>query len=334
MRTLLVFLILAVSAAFAQAQNPAAPAAQQQATQQTTMNAQQAEQNAQQAMQQAQQAAQPFQQQAEESGPEPVCCSVAGRPKFSVKPGTYASSKTVRITAPIRGAIIYYTTDGWTPTTASNRYMGPITISSTTTLQAIAVYPFYGRYASGYGRSFAISAQYNIVSPAAATAAIRPNSPSPATQVVPEAAADGSIVLPQGTPVPLLFGAGVNSKTTFVGDKIPLTLGDDLKVGNVVVAPKGSTTFALVTQVDATGPAGGPGDITFRVDSLTVNGTFIKLRGFATKEGDAKPPNVGTMLIPVVGPFTIFKHGTDAEIKPGAPFTAYVDADTSLPPAK
>jgi len=31
---------------------------------------------------------------------------------------------------------------------------------------------------------------------------------------------------------------------------------------------------------------------------------------------------------------TVFKHGTDAEIKPGTPFTAFVDADTSLPPAQ
>ena len=137
MRTLLVILLmLAVSVSFAQARDPAAQAAQQHAMQQTMMNAQQAQQNAQQAMQQAQQAAQTFQQaqqQAAQSDPTPVCCSVAGKPKFSVKPGTYASPKTLKITDSTRGAIIYYTTDGWTPTTASNRYMGPITIDSTMT---------------------------------------------------------------------------------------------------------------------------------------------------------------------------------------------------------
>jgi hypothetical protein len=332
MRTLLVVLILAVSASSAQAQDPAAQAAQQQAMQQTMLNAQLAQQNAQQAMQQAQQAAQTFQQQVAQSDPAPVCCIAAGKPKFSVKPGTYASAKTVKITDSTRGAIIYYTTDGWTPTTASNRYLGPITISSTTNLQAIAVFPYYGPYGQGFGRSLVVSAQYNITSPATAPASTPPNPPPPARAEL-AAPADGLLTLAQGTPVLLTFGADVSSKTASVGDQIPLSLSEDLQVGNVVVAPKGTATVALVTQVDKTGPGGGPGDITFQVDSLTLNGSVIKLRGFATREGEAKPPNAA-VLIPVVGPFTVFKHGTDAEIKPGTPFTAFVDADTSLPPAK
>jgi hypothetical protein len=332
MRTLLFFLVLAVSASFAQAQDPAAQAAQQQAIQQTMLNTQQAQQNAQQAMQQAQQTAQTFQEQVAQSDPAPVCCTVAGRPKFSVKPGTYASVETVKITDSTRGAIIYYTTDGWTPTTSSNRYMGPITINSTTTLQAIAVFPYYGHYGQGFGRSLVVSAQYVITSPAAATSSAPPNPPSRA-QAVAAAPLDGRLTLAQGTPVPLTFAADVSSKTASVGDQIPLTLSEDLQVGNAVVAPKGAPSFALVTQVDKTGIGGGPGDITFQVDSLTVNGSVIKLRGFATREGEAKPPNAA-VLIPVVGPFTVFKHGTDAEIKPGTPFTAFVDADTSLPPAK
>jgi hypothetical protein len=332
MRTLLISLILAVSASFAQAQDPAAQAAQQQAMQQTMLNAQLAQQNAQQAMQQAQQAAQTFQQQVAQSDPAPVCCSVAGRPKFSVKPGTYATAKSVKITDSTRGAIIYYTNDGWTPTTSSNRYLGPITINSTTTLQAIAVLPYYGPHGRGFGRSLVVSAQYIITSQAAATASAPPN-PPPTALAVAAAPVDGSLMLAQGTAVPLRFEADVNSKTASVGDQIPLTLSEDLQVGNVVVAPKGSTTFALITQVDKTGPGGGPGGIAFQVDSLTVNGCVIKLRGFATREGEAKPPNAA-VLIPVVGPFTVFKHGTDAEIKPGTPFTAFVDADTSLPPAQ
>ena len=332
MRTLLVFLILVVSASFAQAQDPAAQAAQEQAIQQTMMNAQQAQQNAQQAMQQAQQAAQTFQQQVAQSDPAPVCCIAAGKPKFSVKPGTYASSKTVKITDSTRGAIIYYTTDGWTPTTSSNRYMGPVSISSTTTLQAVAVFPYYGPYGQGFGRSLVVSAQYTITSPSPAVASALPNPPSPA-QAVAAPPVDGQLTLAQGTPVPLTFAADVSSKTASVGDQIPLMLSEDLQIGNVVVAPKGTPTVALVTQVDKTGIGGGPGDITFQVDSMAVNGSVIKLRGFATREGEAKPPNAA-ILIPVVGPFTVFKHGTDAEIKAGTPFTAYVDADTSLPAAK
>ncbi len=66
-------------------------------------------------------------------------CAVA--PKFSVRSGNYSSAVTVRLKDRTRGAVIYYTTDGWTPTTASTPYIGPITIDATTSLQAIAIAP-------------------------------------------------------------------------------------------------------------------------------------------------------------------------------------------------
>jgi hypothetical protein len=324
-RTLLVLVMLAVSATYAQAQD-----AGQMAAQQAQQAAQQANQDAQQAMQMNQQAAQTAAQQAQMAqtdGPMPPCC-VTDKPRFSVKGGSYASPVTVKLTDKTRGAIIYYTTDGWTPTNASNRYLGPITISSTTTLQAVAIAP----YSAVYGRSLVVSAQYTINGPGEVTASA-PLNALPAIEAVPQESSDGKVTLAQGTAVLLVFGADVNSKTASVGDRIPLTLSDDLKVGNVAVARKGSTAVALIIQVDKTGIGGAPGDITFQVDSLTVNGSVIPLSGFATKEGEAKPPGPAR-LIPYAGFFTVFKHGTDADIKQGTPFTAFVNADTALSPTK
>ncbi len=328
MRTLLVMVVLAMSANYAQAQDPGQLAAQQigqQATQQANQDAQQAMQMNQQAAQMAAQQAQ-MMSQTQTAGAMPPCCTVV-KPKFSVKAGSYVSPVTVKLTDKTRGAIIYYTTDGWTPTPASNRYLGPITISSTTTLQAIAIAPYY----AVYGRSLVVSAQYNINAPAATVSA--PANPSSAPEAAAEVSPDGKVMLAQGTAVPFVFGADVSSKTASVGDLIPLALSDDLKVGNVVVARKSSPAAALVIQVDKTGVGGAPGDITFQVDSLTVNGSVIKLSGFATKEGEAKPPGAA-LLIPYAGLFTVLKHGTDADIKQGTPFIAFVNADTELSPAK
>jgi Chitobiase/beta-hexosaminidase C-terminal domain len=111
MRTLLVIVILAVSATYAQAQDPGQMAAQQAAQQAT----QQANQDAQQGMQMNQQAAQAGAQQAQmaqDTTVMPPCCVIA-KPKVSVKAGSYASPVTVKLTDSTRGAIIYYTTDGW-----------------------------------------------------------------------------------------------------------------------------------------------------------------------------------------------------------------------------
>jgi hypothetical protein len=60
---------------------------------------------------------------------------------FSPAAGSYTSAQSVTISDATSGAIIYYTTNGSTPTTSSTKYTGPITVSSTETLEAIAVAP-------------------------------------------------------------------------------------------------------------------------------------------------------------------------------------------------
>jgi hypothetical protein len=97
----------------------------------------------------------------------------------------------------------------------------------------------------------------------------------------------------------------------------------------LVLVAKGAPAVAIVTEADKTGAAGAPGDIVFQVESLDARGNIVKLRGSEAKEGQPKPPNAA-VLVPVVGVFTLFRHGKDAEIKPGTPVTAYVDGDTSL----
>jgi hypothetical protein len=82
----------------------------------------------------------------------------AASPVFSPKGGTYTSAQSVTVTDSTPGAVIYYTTDGSTPTTSSKQYSGAIDVSSSQTLKAIAV-------ASGYSTSTAALAVYNISAP-------------------------------------------------------------------------------------------------------------------------------------------------------------------------
>lgn len=55
--------------------------------------------------------------------------------------GTYTSPQTVTITDSAPGAVIYYTTSGTSPTTASPVYSTPLTVSASETIEAIAVVP-------------------------------------------------------------------------------------------------------------------------------------------------------------------------------------------------
>ena len=76
-------------------------------------------------------------------------------PTFSVASGTYSSSQTVTISTTTPGATIYYTTNADFPSTGSSVYTGPITVSGTATVQAIAA-------ASGYTTSADATASYII----------------------------------------------------------------------------------------------------------------------------------------------------------------------------
>jgi len=77
-------------------------------------------------------------------------------PSFSPGGGAYSSAQSVAITTSTSGASIRYTTNGSTPTSTSGTlYSGPVSISVTTTLKAIA-------YKSGMTDSSVTTATYTI----------------------------------------------------------------------------------------------------------------------------------------------------------------------------
>jgi N-acetylneuraminic acid mutarotase len=85
---------------------------------------------------------------------------IAASPVFSVQAGTYVAAQSVTISDATTGATIYYTTDGTTPTTNSTVYSGPISVSSSETLAAIAA-------GNGYSTSAVATAPYVITLTAA-----------------------------------------------------------------------------------------------------------------------------------------------------------------------
>lgn len=82
----------------------------------------------------------------------PVINNADGQDKFW-------PTTTVTITSAQEGAVIYYTTDGSAPTTASTRYTGPITLSNTAVVKAIAV-------VNGYANSVVAEKSFMLSDPA------------------------------------------------------------------------------------------------------------------------------------------------------------------------
>jgi hypothetical protein len=82
--------------------------------------------------------------------------STVSAPTFTPGAGTYTSTQSISIATTTSGASIRYTTNGTTPSeTTGTLYSGPVTISATTTLKAIA-------YKSGMNDSSVTSGTYTI----------------------------------------------------------------------------------------------------------------------------------------------------------------------------
>jgi sugar lactone lactonase YvrE len=142
----------------------------------------------------------------------------AATPTFSVTPGTYASGQTVTVSDATNGAVIYYTTNGATPTGSSTLYSGPITISSTETIKAIAT-------ASGYSFSAVATVAYTIMT-------------TPSVTVTPAAS---SITTAQTLTVTVIVSGGIGNPAT-TGS---VTLTSGTYTSGVATLSSGSATVSI-----------------------------------------------------------------------------------------
>jgi len=92
--------------------------------------------------------------------PAAETAETAAPPTFSPVAGAYTTTQQVEISDTAAGAKIYFTVDGSVPTTSSTHYSGPIEVTKTATVQAIAAAP-------GFSNSPVSSAAYTIRPPAA-----------------------------------------------------------------------------------------------------------------------------------------------------------------------
>jgi hypothetical protein len=159
-----------------------------------------------------------------------VIQSAVATPTFSPAAGTYSSAQSVTISDATSNATIYYTTNGTTPTTSSTQYTGPITVSSTEKLEAIAV-------ATGDSNSAVASAAYTITSlPSASTPTFAPatGSFSSAQSVtISDATSGASIYYTTNGTTP------TTSSTEYTG---PITVSSTETLRAIAVAPGDSNS--------------------------------------------------------------------------------------------
>jgi hypothetical protein len=188
---------------------------------------------------------------------------------------------------------------------------------------------------SGLGNSAFGQVPSAPAGPAAAVAPAVPAAPVAAPAAASASAgpdASGKYMLREGEDVNLVFAQDLSSKTSSEGDPVALTLVDDLKVGNVVVAKAGAHAVGEVTKAEKSGMMGKAGELNLRLDYIKVGDTKIRLRGTKGKEGESGVTSTVVLTV-LFGPIGLIKHGKNVEIKQGQALHAFVSDDVLLLPA-
>jgi hypothetical protein len=202
----------------------------------------------------------------------------AATPTFNVPAGTYTATQTVTISDATVGATIYYTANGTTPTAGSTVYTGPITVSSTETLEAIAT-------ATGYSTSAAATAAYIITIPPVVSATVSPASLTFAAQATGSTSAAQTVTL-TNTGTGALAISSIAASANFAETN---TCGSSLAAG-------GNCTISVTFTPTAAGSL--PGTITI-TDNASSSPQTVTLAGTGTSVGVA--PTSSSLTIPSPG---------------------------------
>ena len=237
----------------------------------------------------------------------------AATPVFSVAPGTYPTAQTVTISDATAGATIYYTANGTRPTTSSGVYSGSITVSSTETLEAIAV-------ASGDSISAVASAAYTIAPPAATPTF------SPAAGTYTSAQ---SVTISDTTPGTTIYyttnGTTPTSSSTVYSSSSPIEVSSSETIEAIAAATgysnSAAATAAYVINIPGFGPPSGsqPGSISIQPGASTGNTATISVVG---TNGFSGTVNLSCSIAPIaandpptcsLSPSSVTLSGTTAQ---------------------
>jgi hypothetical protein len=222
--------------------------------------------------------------------------NAAATPSFSPSGGTYTASQMVTISDTTTGANIYYTTDGTTPSASSTLYTGPVTVSQTETLSAVAV-------ASGFNNSGVAVAQYTIAQTVLAPtfSVATGNYTAPQTVTITDATAGATIFYTLDGSIPsassMKYSAPITVSTTQVVSAIAVLSGNS---SSVAVAAYSISAPAPAAPTFT--PAGGSinAGSTVTIADATAGASI-----FYTTDG-SQPSSSST---PYAGPITLNTSG-------------------------
>lgn len=147
--------------------------------------------------------------------------------------------------------------------------------------------------------------------------------------------------LEDGTPIKLRLTRNLSSATDRKGDTVDFEVMEDVKVNNILVAPRGGVAWATITEAQPKRSMGRGGKLDVNIDSLRLtDGEKVPLRAVKENEGGG---HVGAMTGAMVAtavvffpaaPLFLLMHGKDINIPKGTEITAYVAGNIPLDKTK
>ncbi len=156
-----------------------------------------------------------------------------------------------------------------------------------------------------------------------------------------EQTAPAKFVLEDGTPVKLVLAETISSADERVGNVVSFEVVEDVRVGDVVVIPRGSTAWATVAAAEAKKRMGRGGKLDINIDKVRLaDGEKVLLRAVKDGTGGGHQGAMAGAMVAAGGvvwpaaPFFPFMRGRDISIPKGTQITAYIQGDAVLDPAK
>ncbi len=166
----------------------------------------------------------------------------------------------------------------------------------------------------------------------------------PTPQVLPHPATGGSstkFLLADGTPIRLRLKRDLSSSVAKTGDNIDFEVSEEVKVGEVVVIPRGNPAIGTVTAAQSARRMARRGKLSIEIDYVRLaDGEKATLRAVEGRNGEGHVGDmVGAMVVTglvfaPVAPLLLFMPGEDSMIPRDTEITGYVNGTMQLESAK
>jgi hypothetical protein len=158
-------------------------------------------------------------------------------------------------------------------------------------------------------------------------------SPAGVVEASQDAVPPPSIRLAAGTEITLKMAQSLSSKHAVIGERVELTVAEDIVVNDWVVVPKGTRVLGTVKVGKKKEKAGNSHDLVLEIDYIAMGERHVTLGGREAANGKVNKGTVAasTVAFGVVG-LLVSLNARTATIPEGTILAAFVDEDIDLPP--